>query len=221
MTAGDVNTITVAGRDLLLVDVGGGAETHLARESEGGGRPALQEGRPSNPPPPGAPVESPKWEDSTLCGRTWHAMAAGPDDLTPLWRSASFAPTCRGCLRIVDGWFPPHDTPAGVHLLASVVADRVTEVSSAYVTGIPGQHLEATRKAIRKALRQRGFRSSTGVQGETLAVWSDDAYEAMGEEKIRALHRGAAERFAAIVADPQPIETEPVTISWHTWVADS
>jgi hypothetical protein len=60
-----------------------------------------------------------------MCGRRWQAMAAGPDDLTSFWRSPAFAPTCRSCLRVVDSWFPAAETPAGVHLLAAVVAEQL------------------------------------------------------------------------------------------------
>ena len=107
MDATDENSISVLGRDLLLVDVGSGAETHLAEVAEGPGRSARHQG---NEP---APLAG-RWNPSTLCGRTWNRMAAGVDELLPLWRDPAFAPTCRGCLRILDSWFPTAATPSGV-----------------------------------------------------------------------------------------------------------
>lgn len=97
------NSISVLDRDLLLVEVGGGAETHLAAEAQEGGRSAEHQG---NDP---APADG-RWERSTMCGRTWNRMAAGADELLPLWRDPAFAPTCRSCLRILDTWFPSADT---------------------------------------------------------------------------------------------------------------
>lgn len=49
---------------------------------------------------------APRWDATPLCGRTWHEMAAGEGGTMYLWQDASFAPTCRSCLRVVDTWFP-------------------------------------------------------------------------------------------------------------------
>lgn len=219
MPAGDVNTITVLGRDLLLVEVGVGAETHLARESDDEpGRLAVEaaEGL-------GSPVAEPRWQEATMCGRRWQAMAAGPDDLTSFWRSPAFAPTCRSCLRVVDSWFPVAATPAGVHLLAAVVAEQVVEFSSVYVTGIPAEHLEATRRAIRKALRSNGFRSGTHAVDGLLAVWSDDAYQAIDPAVLNTRLNSAIQRIglAGEAGDRGDAEPPPGPIDWHTWVVDS
>lgn len=89
------NSMSVLDRELLLVEVGGGAETHLAAVAPEGGRSAEHQG---NDP---APADG-RWERSTMCGRTWNRMAAGADELLPLWRDPAFAPTCRSCLRILE-----------------------------------------------------------------------------------------------------------------------
>ena len=141
------NSISVLDRDLLLVDVGGGAETHLAAVAQEEGRSADHQG---NDPTPA----DGRWERTTLCGRTWNRMAAGADELLPLWRDPALAPTCRSCLRTVDTWFPAADTPAGVHLLAAVVAEEVIRFSSAYITSVPVEHVEAVRRAVRRQNRR-------------------------------------------------------------------
>ena len=211
----DENSISVLGRDLLLVDVGGGAETHLAEVADG----------------PGVPLDTRatrvprfvgRWSDSTLCGRTWNRMAAGADKLLPLWRDPAFAPTCRGCLRILDSWFPTADTPSGVWLLAAVAAEEVTRFSSTYVTGVPVEHVEATCAAIRKVLRSNGFGSSTRVVEGVVHVWSDDAYEAIDPAEIRASVTSAIERMTTGVdtAPDRDPDSTPGPIDWHTWVIE-
>ena len=211
----DENSISVLGRDLLLVDVGGGAETHLAEVADG----------------PGVPLDTRatrvprfvgRWSDSTLCGRTWNRMAAGADKLLPLWRDPAFAPTCRGCLRILDSWFPTADTPSGVWLLAAVAAEEVTRFSSTYVTGVPVEHVEATRAAIRKVLRANGLGSSTRVVEGVVHVWSDDAYEAIDPAEIRDSVTSAIERMTTGVdtAPDRDPDSTPGPIDWHTWVIE-
>lgn len=209
-----LNTINVAGRELLLVEVGGGTEIHLALEFTDGDT-AIQVGGTS-----GDDDEAVLWEQKALCGREWFHEAPGAEDPTLLWQDAAYAPTCRACLRVVDSWLPKSTAPVGVSLLAEVVADAVVERSSTYVTGVPGEHLEATRRAIRKALRERGFRSNTHVIDDVLAVWSDDAYQALdpdalGVSAVASIDRiMTGERSEAPVPPPQP------TIAWSTWVAD-
>ena len=215
MDATDENLISVLGRDLLLVDVGGGAETHLAAVADGPGRSARHQGS-EDAPPPG------RWNHATLCGRTWNRMAAGADELLPLWRDPAFAPTCRRCLRLLDSWFPTADTPPGVWLLASVAAEEVTRFSSTYVTGVPVQHVEATRTAIRKALRAGGFRSSTRVVDGVVHVWSDDAYDALDPAEIRTSVTSAIARITSgpDAAPPLDPDSTPGPVDWHTWVVD-
>lgn len=206
-----LNTITVAGRELLLVEVGG-SEVHVAAEYVDGDV-GIEVG--------GAPDEDDEdavlWEQKTLCGRKWFHVAPGHDDPTLLWQDAAYAPTCRACLRVVDSWLPKSTAPAGVSLLAEVVAEAVVERSSTYVTGVPGEHLEATRRAIRRALRDRGFRSNTHVMDDVLAVWSDDAYQALDPDELGASMRAALDR---IVAGEVRESASAPTIAWSTWVAD-
>jgi hypothetical protein len=207
------NSISVLGRELLLVDVGGGAETHLAAVAREGGRSAEHQG---NDP---APADG-RWERSTMCGRTWNRMAAGADELRPLWRDPAFAPTCRSCLRILDTWFPAADSAAGVHLLAAVVAEEVIQFSSAFITSIPVEQVEAVRRAVRQALRSAGFRSNTTVVDGVVHVWSDDAYQALDPAQIKKSVTGAIERAMSGSDSPaieQPVGPGPIEPPWVCW----
>lgn len=221
MVAGELNTITVIDRELLLVDVGGGSETHLARAAVHGGRAAVEDDD-VMPPVAHDDVHELKWENTTLCGRTWQSMAPGSDDLTLVWQEVAFAPTCRSCLRVVDRWLPTADEPVGLNVLSAVVAERVAEFSSAYVTGVPGEHLEITRRAIRKALRDIGLRSNTHVVDDLLAVWSDDAYQALDPAVLTARLDAAFRRIGLVANDGGAVEATPPPepINWHTWVVD-
>lgn len=210
------NVISVLGRDLLLVDVGAGAETHLAREADGAGRSSVL-------PDSAIDIEPGPWEPSTMCGRTWSRMAAGADDLLPLWVDPSFAPTCRACLRALDAWFPASKAPPGIHLLAAVVAEEVQRFSSTHVTGIPAEHVEATQRAIRKALRDLGFRSNTMAVDGVVHVWSDDAFKQIDRSEVddrvtQALQRLDGADDLSDVAEALP---RPGAVDWHTWVIDS
>jgi hypothetical protein len=208
-----LNTITVADREHLLVEVGGG-EVRVASEYVDGDRTAIEvDGIPGDYDDPTL------WDQTTLCGREWFHMAPGADDPTLLWQDAAYAPTCRACLRVSDSWLPKSTVPVGVSLLAEVVADAVVERSSTYVTGVPGEHLEATRRAIRKALRDRGFNAGTRSLDDVLVVWSDDAYNALDRDELGASTAAAIDRIVAGEASER--STSQSTIAWITWVADS
>ena len=209
------NSLSVLGRELLLVEVGSGDEIHLAETTIENGRSSQHQG---DAPEPAAG----RWSHAAMCGREWNRMAAGPDELLPLWRDPAFAPTCRGCLRILDSWFPSADAPAGVWLLAAVVAEEVTRFSSTYVTGVPVEHVESTRAAIRKVLRSDGLRSNTRVVDGVVHVWSDDAYHAIDPDEISATVTSALDRINAGADAAPPLDPESTAgpVDWHTWVIE-
>jgi hypothetical protein len=99
-----------------------------------------------------------------------------------------------------------------------VVADAVVARSSTYVTGVPGEHLEASRRAIRKALRDRGCNSGTRVFDDVLVVWSDDAFNALDQNEIGTRVAERIERIMSGEASEAP--TSQPTIAWSSWVAD-
>lgn len=228
MPEAGVNSISVLDRELLLVDVGSGAETHLAStDDQPTARAALADQRIESADSiavDGYDTEAllaRRWEPSTLCGRAWWEMAAGDGGTFQRWQEVALSPTCRSCLRAVDAWFPATDAPGGIELLASVVADTVEALGSAHITSVPAEHLEATRRATRRRLRQRGFRSQTYVVNTVVHVISDDASQAVDP----AVRKGRInEAMARIDAGGSSTDHSPVVtghgIDWHTWVVD-
>ena len=105
-------------------------------------------------------------------------------------------------------------------LLSEVVAEAVVARSSTYVSGVPGEHLEATRRAIRKALRDRGFRSNTHVIDDVLAVWSDGAYQALDPDELGVSAVAAIERIMSGEVSEANAPSPQATIAWSTWVSD-
>lgn len=211
----DENSISVLGRDLLLVDVGGGAETHLAEVADGPGWSARHEGN------EGAPLVG-RWSDSTLCGRTWNRMAADADELLPEWRYL-VSLTVRGqrAFASFDSWFPQPTLPrvCGCWLRwrprRSPGSARRTSPVSRWSTS------RRTRAAIRKVLRSNGLGSSTRVVEGVVHVWSDDAYEAIDPAEIRDSVTSAIERMTGVDTAPdRDPDSTPGPIDWHTWVIE-
>jgi hypothetical protein len=226
-----VNAISVLGRDLLLVEVGGGAETHLAGTADdSSARAAVAVGRTDRSHPRDAAgarydeaalLES-RWAASTLCGRVWYEMAAGEGGALGRWHEVSLAPTCRSCLRVLDTWFPKAESPAGIELLAVIVAEKVEAFGSAHVTGVPAENLEAMRRAVRKRLRAKGFRSETHVVNAVVHVFSDDAYAAIDPALTRLWINQAISGTATDTSDKE--QTPGMArdaVDWNTWVVDS
>lgn len=227
MSGDELNSISVLGRDLLLAEVGSGAETHLvatddsatARAALAGGR---AESRRDNFSETGEdPLAARRWSPSTLCGRDWFSMAPGERTPLHLWQEVSLAPTCRSCLRVMDGWFPVAEAPAGVGLLAWVVADTVEALGSTYIQGVPAEHIESVRRAARKHLRERGFGSQTRVVNGVVLVTSDDAYEALDPELKSGWIADALDRiYEGSVSGAVRPSGESEAIYWNTWVVD-
>jgi hypothetical protein len=224
-----VNAISVLGRDLLLVEVGGGAETHLAGSADdSSARAAIavgRTGRSRSGDAAGAREDAallePRWAVSTLCGRAWHEMAAGEGGVLHRWQEVSLAPTCRSCLRVVDTWFPKADAPAGIELLALVVAEKVEAFGSAHVTGVPAEHLDAVRRAVRKRLRAKGFGSQTHVVNAVVHVFSDDAYAAIDPVLTREWINHAISSITTDTSDEeQTRDMAQDAVDWSTWVVD-
>lgn len=228
MSEADLNSISVLGRKLLLVEVGGGAQTHLVTTDDSAmARAALPASRAelTTDRPVEAAGDDPllvrRWAPSTLCGREWFSMAPGESTPLRLWQEVSLAPTCRSCLRVMDGWFPAAEAPAGVGLLAWVVADTVEAVGSAYVQGVPAEHVEAVRRATRKYLRERGFRSQTRIVNGVVVVTSDDAYDAIDPALKSGWIVDALDRiYEGAESDDVGQRIDSQTINWSTWVVE-
>lgn len=227
MSGAELNSISVVGRDLLLAEVGGGRETHLVSSEESpSARAAVPEGRSdsldlSEDQSGADALRARRWSPSTLCGRDWFAMAPGEGAPLHLWEEESLAPTCRSCLRVMDGWFPRADTPSGVGLLAWVVADTVEATASAYIHGVPAEHVESVRRAVRKQLRERGFGSQTRVVNEVVFVSSDDAYDAIDPESKSRWTADVLDRaYRGEAPDIAKTDSELGVVHWGTWVVD-
>ena len=85
---------------------------------------------------------------------------------------------------------------------------------------MPGEHLESSRRAIRKALRGRGFNSNTHVIDDVLAVWSDDAYKALDHDELGTRMRAALDRIMTGDSSETLAPSPQSTVAWSTWVAD-
>jgi hypothetical protein len=89
------------------------------------------------------------------------------------------------------------------------------------VTGVPAEHLDAVRRAIRKRLRAKGFRSQTHVVNAVVHVFSDDAYAAIDPALTKEWINQAISGIAADTSDDE--ETLPMVrdaVDWDMWVVD-
>lgn len=238
MTDEVLNTLVVLGHQLLLVDVGGGFETHLCEAtSDSTARAALD----TRQPLPDSLADALErggdddeldalldrlletaWKPTTLCGRAWDEMAAGEAGVFRRWQEIELTPTCRTCLRVVDTWFPRSGPAPGIGVLVSVIGEKVEAFGSAWVTGVPGEFLDDLRKAIRKHLRGKGFRSQTMVVNGLLHVMSDDALEAIDPDVRAAWIDDAVRRMGVVEpADEGASAERPrLGVAWQTWVLD-
>jgi len=232
LMSADVNAMSVLGRELLLVETGGGEIHAAAVSAEEDRRAAANVDRtdPSEPPEvilgyDQAALHHERWSPKALCGRRWVEMAAGEGGAFRRFQEVELAPTCRSCLRVVDTWFPQSDAPVGLELLASMAADKVDTFGSSRVMGVPAEHVEALRRAIRKVLRGRGFRSQTHHLDGVVYLMSDDAWAAIGPDIAAQRDRDAAEAVGQIIAGNPPPEFStglpPDAVRWSTWVVDS
>ncbi len=221
-----LNMLSVVGHDLLLVEVGGGWGVHLAEATDGSdARAALD---PERPAPVGdnasrdlSLVEL-RWKPSTLCGRTWDEMVAGEaSGAFRRWQEVALTPTCRSCLRVVDTWFPRAELPAGAGVLVAVIGDTVAEFTSAWVTSVPAEHLESLRSAVRRHLRNRGFRSQTVVANGVLHVMSGDALAAIDPAVKEAWVARAVGHIGLTDEDESASSRPQLGVDWHTWVLDT
>jgi len=226
MTNAPANAITILDREFLLVETGG-SQIHLAgEEAEHVGRAATPADR-LRPDYPGyidsaasydtAALLTRRWSSSTLCGRTWSNMAAGEPGPIHQHDRPGLVPTCRSCLRIIDRRFPAAKPADGVEIVASLIAEQVVTFGSVMVLNVPADQLEATRRAARRHIRQKGFGSNTYVVSDVLHVLSDDAYDAIDEDTKRKWSVALANAITPEGATPLPPDMKPTPINWRTW----
>jgi len=236
MTDEVLNTLVVLGHRLLLVDIGGGFETHLCEASSASTARAALDTRQALPDSLVDALERDEgddrrdalldglldtaWKPTTLCGRVWDEMAAGAAGVFRRWQEVELTPTCRSCLRVVDTWFPRSGLLPGIGVLVLVIGEKVEAFGSAWVTGVPGEFLDELCNAIRRHLRGMGFRSQTMVGNGVLHVMLDDALEAIDPDVRAAWIDQAVQRMNVVDrANPdEPVVDRPqLGVDWHTW----
>lgn len=229
MTLEGVNVIRVQGRALLLA--AGSSVTHLVEEDGGpNARPAVEADLVSPAPGRGeapagrydrAQLLERRWSETTLCHRDWIEMVPGEaGGLHPWPHEPVRAPTCGACLRVVEASLPKAALPPGVDVLVAVAAETVRGFGSAQVCGVPPEHLEELRSAIRRHLRAQGLRSRTYRHRGSLYVVSDDARNAIDPKVRRARERAIADAVAMDLTGAVPIgrTTPRDAVRWGDWV---
>lgn len=211
--AANLNTITTAGRTMLLAQTGGIAIhlTSVAADNDDP-QPAV-----SSRTRPGCPTDDTftdltdrRWAPRTLCGIRWTTMAgfastdAGTDD--------DRTPTCQRCLAILDRWFPEPVPDDRIGLLAELASGAVHQYGTAEVVGVPGDQHSALRRAIREALRQRyGYSAKTFVIDDRVVISSNDTTEALRAETAKQFHQAFNSN------DAVPIDDSAWRFHWRTW----
>lgn len=212
-----LNTITTAGRTMLLTQTGGVA-IHLTQSADNSGdtQPAV----PSHLRPSSQPHDTDtftnlsdrRWASRTLCGIRWNMMAgfgstgASTDDHR--------TPTCRRCLGILDRWFPEPVPDDRIGFLAVLAASAVHQYGTAEVVGVPGDQHTALRRAVRDELKQRHEHSAkTFVIDDRVVISSNDTTEALRAEMAKQFHRA----FNGNESDAVPIDDSAWRFHWRTW----
>lgn len=214
-----VNTITIAGEPYLLA---GGDASHLVAEAENtkAGRPAidpshwelLQDWQASYDR---SELESPRWSQRTLCGRTWSGMEPGDGPGFVPWSTPVYAPSCRTCLRVASARLESRPDDDRIPLVAALVVQEVVEHGETWVNEVPGDQAEALRTAIRRELRRHNLRGRTHHFEETVYVISDDAYEALPQQQKDAIHQQLTRALDWLSDEPGPLTR--TGINWNTW----
>ncbi|MGA9278537.1 hypothetical protein [Ilumatobacter sp.] len=85
------------------------------------------------------------------------------------------APTCHQCLAVIDKAFPTPVPDSRVGVLADLAATAVNDHGTAEIVGVPGDQMNALRRAVRAELRRRfGFSTRTFTQDGLLVVSSPE-----------------------------------------------
>lgn len=214
-----VNTITIAGEPFLLAT---GNVSHLVAEAEDteAARPAVDPSRWEHVEQWQASydrseLEAPRWSQRTLCGRDWSGMAPGDGPGFVPWSTPVYAPSCRTCLRVTSGRLEsrPHDDR--IPLVAALAVQDVVEYGETWVNEVPGDQAEALRVAIRRELRRHNLRGRTHHFRESVFVISDDAYDALPQQKKDAIHQQLTNALDWLSDEPGP--PTRTGVNWNTW----
>ncbi len=208
-----LNTITTAGRIMLLTQTGGVA-IHLTASANGNDdpQPAIPSRiRQSSPTDDTfTDLTDRCWAPQTLCGIRWNTMAGIAS--TGASNDSDRTPTCRRCLAILDRWFPEPVPDDRIGLLAELASDAVHQYGTAEIVGVPGDQHTALRRAIRAELKEQyGHSAKTFVIDDRVVISSNDTTEALQAEAARQFH----EAFSS--ADAVAIDDSAWRFHWRTW----
>jgi len=183
-----LNSLTVAGQTMLLTKTNSGIAIHLTTTD------ATADARAAIPDRADWTRESVadeldrRWSPVSLCGRTWAAMADGFDDHMGRRVDRPEAPTCRRCLAAIDNYFPTPTPDDRIPILADLAATAVNEHGTAEIVGVPGDQMNALRRAIRAQLRQRfGFSTRTFTSDGLIVVSSPETRHLIEQTAVRAI----------------------------------
>jgi hypothetical protein len=212
-----LNTITTAGRTMLLTRTGGVAIhlTQSANDSDDS-QPAVPShmwrGSATDDADAFTNLTDRRWAPRTLCGIQWHMMAG--IESTATGTDDDRIPTCRRCLAILDRWLPEPVPDERIGLLAVLAAGAVHQYGTAEVVGVPGDQHTALRGAVRDELKQRhGHSANTFVIDDRVVISSNDTTEALHAEMAKQFHRA----FAGDDSEAVPIDDSDWRFHWRTW----
>lgn len=207
------NTITTAGRTMLLTRTGGVA-IHLTPSANDKDEPQPEirsRTWPSSPTDDTFPdLTDRRWAPRSLCGIRWTMMAGVESTITSTDEDRT--PTCRRCLAILDRWFPEPVPDDRIGLLAELASGAVHQYGTAEVVGVPGDQHAALRRAVREELRKRyGHSAKTFVIDDRVVISSNDTAEALRAEAAKQFHQAFSSD------DAVPIDDSSWRFHWRAW----
>ncbi len=184
-----LNSLIVAGQTLLLTRTATGTAIHLAAEV------TATDARAATPDQANRTRETPAdellddlWSPVALCGRHWTVMADDFADHTGQVVERPEAPTCRQCLAVIDKAFPTPVPDDRIGVLVDLAATAVNDHGTAEIVGVPGDQMNALRRAVRTELRQRfEFSTRTFTQDGLLVVSSPETRHLIEQTAARAM----------------------------------
>ena len=184
-----LNSLTIAGRTMLLTRTNSGISIHLTTtDASADARAAIRDRPDRSRGAGGDELLDNRWSPRSLCGRTWAAMADEYQDHTGRRVDRPEAPNCRSCLAAIDKSFPTPTRDARIPVLADAAATAVNEYGTAEVVGVPGDQMNALRRAVRTELRQRfGFSTRTFTQDGLLVVSSPETRHLIEQTAAQAM----------------------------------
>jgi len=132
------------------------------------------------------------------------------------WSIPVYAPDCKSCLRIVGCSLESQPTDERIPLVVDLAMQEVSQFGSSRVAGIPGDQAEVLRAAFSAALRRTGLRGRTYLLETILFVVSEDAWNALSQDRKGALDAQLADTLDWLEGD-EPNPTRRRGVDWKTW----